>query len=348
MSEPINRKHFLKSVAGAGAGMTLASGYAYAGVSEAGQSARVSPIGEPARVGIIGLDTSHSPAFTRLINRDDNGASTGFRVTAAYPYGSRTIESVYNNIPRYTEQVKGMGVEIVDSIQDLVSQVDFVLLETNDGKPRLEQAIEVMEAGKIMYMDKPVAGSLKDAVEIVKVAERLGAPVYTCSSLRYMKEAQQVRHNNAIGDVTGADAFSPASLEPSHPDLFWYGIHGVETLFTVMETGCHSVTRTQTEGTELVVGTWEDDRIGTFRGTRAGRSGYGGIAYGTDGIMHMTTFEGYGPMIVKVLEYFRSGVSPVAVDEMLEIYAFMEAADESKRRNGAPVTLAEVLSEAGA
>src|SRR5690625_2794634 len=169
MSETINRKHFLKSVAGAGAGMTLASGYAYAGVSEAGQSARVSPIGEPARVGIIGLDTSHSPAFTRLINRHDNGASTNFRVTAAYPYVSRTIESVYNNIPRYTEQVKGMGVEIVDSIQDLVSQVDFVLLETNDGKPRLEQAIEVMEAGKIMYMDKPVAGALKDAVEIVKV-----------------------------------------------------------------------------------------------------------------------------------------------------------------------------------
>src|SRR5690625_6242255 len=106
MSEPINRKHFLKSVAGAGAGMTLASGYAYAGVSEAGQSARVSPIGEPERVGIIGLDTSKSPAFTRLINRDDNGASTDFWATAAYPYGSRTIQSDLNNISLFTNQMK--------------------------------------------------------------------------------------------------------------------------------------------------------------------------------------------------------------------------------------------------
>jgi hypothetical protein len=45
---------------------------------------------------------------------------------------------------------------------------------------------------------------------------------------------------------------------------------------------------------------------------------------------------------------FRTGQSPVAADETLELYAFMEAADESKRRGGAPVELKEVLAKARA
>ena len=54
------------------------------------------------RIGIIGLDTSHSTAFTELINSgSDETFSKGFRVVAAYPYGSKTIQSSYERIPGY-------------------------------------------------------------------------------------------------------------------------------------------------------------------------------------------------------------------------------------------------------
>jgi hypothetical protein len=43
---------------------------------------------------------------------------------------------------------------------------------------------------------------------------------------------------------------------------------------------------------------------------------------------------------------FRTGVVPVRAEETIELYAFMEAADESKRRDGAEVTLKEVLEKA--
>ena len=55
------------------------------------------------KIGIIGLDTSHSTAFTQLLNSDeDNPYVKKFEIVAAYPYGSQSIESSYKRIPGYT------------------------------------------------------------------------------------------------------------------------------------------------------------------------------------------------------------------------------------------------------
>lgn len=340
MGPTINRKNFIKSIALSGAGMSLglASNRGFAD----GNSTQ-----EPVSVGMIGLDTSHSPAFTRLINIPDEQTPelSGFQVVAAYPYGSRMIESSYSRIPQYTEEVQKMGVEITDSIDELLDRVDVVLLVTNDGNPRLEQALQVLQSGKPMYLDKPMAVSLHDVVAIMEAARQYDTPVFSSSTRRYIKEAQAIRNENTIGKVTGAHTYSPAILEASHPDLFWYGIHGVEVLFTVMGAGCKSVTRSKTDDTEIVVGTWKDNRLGTFRGIRKGRRSVGGTAFGTEEILSFDSFDGHGPLVTKILEFFRTGNSPVDLSETLEIYAFMEAADESKRRGGATVSLEEVLSK---
>lgn len=298
------------------------------------------------RVGIIGLDTSHSTAFTQVLN-DPNAAAdvAGVKVVAAYPYGSRTIESSASRIPDYTAQVRTRGVEIVDSIQDLLPKVDAVLLETNDGRLHLAQALEVFPSGKPVFIDKPIAASLEDAVRIFNAAARSRVPVFSASSLRFAAGAQKAR-NGALGRVVGADAYSPATLEPTHPDLFWYGVHGVELLFAAMGTGVEEVVRMHTADTDLVVGRWADGRIGTFRGIRAGQRDYGGTAFGAQGIAPLGPYDGYRPLLVEITRFFRTKVAPVSADETLEIFAFMEAADESKRRGGVPVRVAEVLAKA--
>jgi predicted dehydrogenase len=266
-------------------------------------------------------------------------------VVAAYPHGSPDIESSVSRIPGYTGEVQELGVEIVDSIEDLLERVDVVLLETNDGRPHLEQALQVIQAGKPLFIDKPIAGSLVDAVKIYDAARAHQVPVFSASSLRFMTSALAVREGS-IGRVLGADTFSPATLEPTHPDLFWYGIHGVEILFTVMGTGCETVQRTRTDGAELVVGVWSDGRIGTFRGIRDGERGYGGTAYGTEGIVPVGPYEGYQPLVAAIVRFFRTGVAPVTPEETLEIYTFMEAADESIRQGGKAVNMADVLAKA--
>ena len=289
------------------------------------------------RIGIIGLDTSHSVAFTKALNGNSNN-TTPFKIVAAYPNGSADIESSVKRIPGYTEEVKKLGVEIVGSVAELLSKVDFVCLETNDGRPHLQQALEVFKAGKPVFIDKPVTDSLASTIAIYELAKQYKVPVFSSSSLRYMETAQQVAKGK-IGKVLGADCFSPATLEKTHPDFFWYGIHGVELLYTVMGIGCKQVKRTSTNDVDVVVGEWNDGRIGTFRGTRNGKHEYGGTAYGENGNLVLGPFQGYDNLLQIILQFFQTGTAPITSDETIEIYTFMEAAHESKRKNGALIEI---------
>jgi hypothetical protein len=300
------------------------------------------------RVGIIGLDTSHATAFTQILNDDKATPDVaGCRVVAAYPKGSPDIKSSTDRVPAYTETVKKLGVEIVDSIETLLTKVDVVLLETNDGRPHFEQVLPVLRAKKPVFVDKPVAGSLRDAVAIFRAASVHGVPIFSSSSLRFSPGAQALR-GGKIGKITGCDAYSPCSLEATHPDLYWYGVHGVETLFTVMGPGCQSVSRLSTPGTDLAAGVWSDGRVGTFRGIRAGSGGYGGTAFGETGVEQIGPYGGYRPLMVEIVKFFRTGQAPVSAEETIEIFAFMEAADESKRQGGKPVDIKTVLDKARA
>lgn len=294
------------------------------------------------RVGIIGLDTSHVIAFTKVLNAPNPKSDVAnCKVVAAYPKGSPDIESSVKRVPGYTKEMQAMGVEIVDSIEALLPKVDAVLLETNDGRPHLEQALPVIKAGKPLFIDKPIAGTLKDAIAIFQAAKKANVPVFSSSSLRYGALTQKAR-NGAVGTVQRCETSSPASLESTHPDLFWYGIHGVEALFTVMGTGCQSVVRTEEDGKIVVTGKWSDGRVGIFRESQ----GYGGKAVGANGEMEVGKSDGYGPLLVEIVNFFRTGKPPVSEQETIEIYAFMEAADESKRQGGKEVQLKDVIARA--
>lgn len=343
MKKTFDRRNFLKStaVAGIGLGMNFSPGAAFA-------QRPSSQVQKGKRVGIIGLDTSHSVAFTKTFNAEDAGPEYGgYKVVAAYPKGSNDIESSVKRIPGYIEDVKKLGVTIVDSIKDLLREVDVVLLETNDGRLHLEQAIPVFKAGKTVFIDKPIAASLPDAIAIFNEAKRYNIPVFSASSLRYAPTVQAIAQGKA-GNILGADVFSPAHLEKTHMDFSWYGIHGVEMLFTLMGTGCKSVSRTHTEDADVVVGLWSDNRIGTFRGIRYKKSGYGGQVYGDTSIEPLDGAGGYNPLLVQVVKFFQTNQAPVKPEETLEIFAFMEAADESKRQGGKVVTLESVMEKAKA
>ncbi len=306
------------------------------------------------RAGIIGLDTSHVIAFTTTLNKgpkkpEDAGKVAGVKMVAAYPQGSRDIESSTKRVPEYTEKMKALGVEIVDSIEALVAKVDVVFLESNDGRVHWEQVQPVLAARKPCFIDKPIAGSLADTIRILDAAGKAKVPLFCSSSLRFGKNTQAVRAGS-IGQVKSAETFSPMSTEPTHPDLYWYGVHGCEALFAVMGTGCKSVKRgTTADGKVEVVGTWAGGRSGIFRQENgADRKGYGGKASGGKGESAIGGYDGHDALLFEIVKMFRTGVPPVNAAETIELYAFMEAADESKRRGGEEVSLQEVIAAARA
>jgi predicted dehydrogenase len=324
-----SRRDFLRMTALSGAGLSLV------GVSDALGFQPVDAEGK--RIGIIGLDTSHSEVFTKMIN--GGGAQMGgYKVVAAYPHGSTDIISALKMKPAIIEAVKKEGVEIVDSIDALLKKVDVVLLETNDGRPHLQQALPVFKAGKRMFIDKPVAPSLSEARSIFKAAQEFNSPVFTSSALRFDVNVQKVV-SGSIGKVTGADVYTPAEIDKNHMDLAWYAIHGVEMLFTVMGPGCKKVSRVHEEGTDLVTGVWEDGRIGTVRAIRKGAAGIAGTAFGEKGIAQLGPFSSYQPLVSEMITFFQTGKPPVTAEQTLEIFAFIDAADKSKRKSGAAISM---------
>ena len=324
-------------------------GYLFAGFAAAGE-AQDDQSSKPLRAGIIGLDTSHVIAFTQLLNAPQPKPElAGVRVVAAYPGGSADIPASRERMAGYTQALRDkFGVAIVGSIDDLLSRIDVVLLESVDGRPHLEQARPVFRARKPVFIDKPVAGSLADAIAIFELARESGTPCFSSSSLRFSPGIAGMRNSAKVGDVLGCDAYGPCTLEEHHPDLFWYGVHGVEALFTIMGTGCERVSRVQTEGSELATGVWKGGRIGTFRGLRQGHHDYGATVFGTKGIAPAGGYGGYEPLVVEIVKFFKTGKPPVSAQETLEVFAFMEAADLSKSQGGEPVEIETVMAKARA
>lgn len=300
------------------------------------------------RIGLIGLDTSHVIAFTKLLNDPaDRNHVPGGRVVAGFKGGSPDIESSWSRVEDYTRQLqKDFGVQIVPSIEALCRQVDVVMLTSVDGRPHLEQARPVFKAGKRLFIDKPIAGSLRDAIEIFRLAKQHRVPVFSSSAYRYYDSMTDLKKTD-VGEIRSAISYGPAHLEPHHPDLFWYGVHPTEALFTVLGTGCQLVVRLSTPESDVVAGTWSGGRTGTLLALRTGATPHKVIVFGAKGVAEQKGGGDYAPLIREVMKFFQTGLAPVSPEETLEIFAFMEAADESKRQGGAPVWIKDVMKQHG-
>ena len=301
------------------------------------------------RIGIIGLDTSHSEQFTLRLNDPANpNHIPGARVVVAFPGGSPDIEESKTRIDGFTATVRDkFGVRIVGSVAEACKDVDAVLLLSLEGRPRLEQMRQIIAAGKPVFMDKPVAVSLKDAVEIYKLAGVAQVPLFSASAVRWYPGVLEVA-NAEPTPARSVISYGPAHVLPHHPDLFFYGIHPAEALFTVMGSGCLSVIRTTTPSESIVTGLWSGGRTGTLQAIHEGAMGYKLIRFGDKQITEQKSEGDYTPMLREIVKFFQTKQPPVSPKQTLEIYAFMAAAEESKHRDGARVTLREVMVKAGA
>ncbi len=298
------------------------------------------------KVGIIGFDTSHVPAFTKLLNdANDPFHVTGAKVVAGFPSFSPDIDSSASRVEGYKKElIEKWNIEMVSSVEALLPKVDAVLLESLDGRRHLKEALPVIATGKPLFIDKPMAAGFSDAKKIFSTAAKNSCPVFSSSSLRFDYNISRARQDAGLGGVVGCDAFSPASLEPTNPGLFWYGIHGVEILYTFMGRGCKKLFSKKTEGTHFITGEWSDGRIGTMRGTRQGSHSYGATVYGEKKIAQVifsTEVPLYSQLLKEIIPFFKTGKPPVPPEETLEIMQFIEAALLSEKE-GREVSLEEV------
>jgi hypothetical protein len=295
--------------------------------------------GAELRLGIVGTDTSHAVAFASLLN---DAASQdhlpGARIVAAYKGGSPDIPDSAGRVDKYAGELHSKyGVEIVPDIATLLTKVDAVLLESVDGRTHLAQFREIVKGHKPVFIDKPLASSLRDAFEIAKIAKEAGVPWFTSSSLRFSDGMAALR----IAGLNGASVWAPGPQEAHHElDLSWYGIHGVEMLYTILGSGCEQVWRTSTSDQDVITGRWKDGKIGVLRLIRP-YSSYGATVFSPKEVRsnEKDLYTGYRVLVVEILKFFETGVSPVPQQETLEMFEFMDASQRSVKAGGAPVPI---------
>lgn len=291
------------------------------------------------RLGIVGTDTSHVPAFAATFNDPASPQHVaGARIVAAYRGGSPDLPSSRDRIDNFTAQLRDkFGVEIVGSIAELCARVDGVLLTSVDGRVHLAQAREIIAAGKPLFIDKPLASTLDDAREIARLAKAAGVPWFSTSTLRYGVAALK------SGDISGVDVWGPGPLEEHHQlDLSWYAIHEAEMLFTILGRGCEEVTRTASPDADLVTCRWSDGRIGTMRALRPS-SEYGAVIFRKNAKRQEFEMKAISAprraLDEDIVKFFQTRIPPVPNEDTLELMAFLDAAQRSKQARGAPMRL---------
>ena len=290
------------------------------------------------RLGIIGTDTSHATAFARVLN-DPTAPDhlQGAHIVAAWKGGSPDIKESAGRVDQFAKELKDKwNVKIVGSIADLCPAVDGLLLESVDGRSHLAQFREASRCGKPVFIDKPLASTFADAKAIARIAHERNIPWFSSSSLRFSSIADM-----RTPDMISAIVWAPGPLEAHHQlDLSWYGIHGVEMLYTLFGTGCTEVSRISSPDSDVITGLWKDGRLGTVHLQRP-YGKYGGVVYRKDETLNAKpdiSFS-YVTLVKQIVKFMETKVAPVPNDETVEMFEFMDAAQRSLAEHGALVKL---------
>ena len=330
---------------------------------------------DPVRVGILGFDNYQAVEYVAFFNNPKaEGDLDGLLVTAAYPVLSEDYPQSKELTERWKEQMlrwyqkpdspQGTAppIKIVNSTEELLKNCDVVMIWSLDGRLHLQQATEVLKAGKRLFIGRPLAHNVEDAVAIYKLADELGVPVWSCSQHRYSPGFIGMRNHPEVGKVLGCDVYGGYDTKAAEADLFIRPIHSIETMYTIMGPGCVKVSCTSTPSTESYTCVWEDGRVGTYRGIKQGAVKYSATVFGDKGVSTAGVYGhgvpvggivptkdkymGYGGLAIELAKYLKGGDAPVSVEESLELFALMEAAEQSREKNGEFVPLEKLWENA--
>ncbi len=288
------------------------------------------------KIGLIGLDTSHVVAFSRLLNDPkDPHHVPGAKVVVGFPGGSPDMPLSINRVKGFTEEIQGKyGVRIVDRLEAVAEAADLVFITAVDGRVHHDLFGRVARYGKPTYIDKPLALSVAETKAILEAASSAGIPVMSSSSLRYAESFVAALGDATLGGVQGIDVCGPLEMESTQPGLFWYGIHAVEMIVAAMGVGCRRVRATMQEGCEIFVAEWADGRIATFRGNRKGHQHFTCVLHGEKGFRFVDPYSTgkppYASLLAAILRSLPHGRSDVPEGQTLEVIRLIEAANTAR------------------
>ncbi len=297
---------------------------------------------EELRVAIVGLDTSHSIAFSQRMNDPACPADQkvpGLRVTACMRF-----ETPFQNkegLDKRQAQLEGWGIVVSENFDEVVADCDAIMLEINDPAYHLEYFRRAAELGKPIFLDKPLAGTLEDGRAIVRLAREKKVRVWSGSSLPFTPQVLDAA--DRLAKPTVAQTFGAMGTAPAGDSLVWYGVHTFEMLQRLMGPGAESAWAVEDEAGVVAVIEYGEGRRGLVEAVR-GMWQYGGRVQAKEGMVQFQVdmTYAYRDLLLRIRDFFQGGPAPVTLEQSFEGLAMMIAARQSIESGGsAPVARLE-------
>lgn len=294
------------------------------------------------KTAVIGLDTSHSVEFPRYCM--DPAVDAKWKSEDLVMTSCLRFETPFQGkagLDARQKTLEGLGIKITENFEEAVADCDAVLIEINDPSLHLEYFTKCAALGKKIFLDKPFADSLENALKIHAIAKEKNISYFTSSSLRYIPELDDALEG-VTSPVNDACIWGPLGKTPDGSSgIIWYGVHTFEMLQRVMGNGAIAVAAVPDAKGFVCIVTYKDGRRGIVE-LSLGDYSYGGTFRGKE-FKKEFSYTGraplYSPLIKEIGKFFKGGSQGVAIRDSLEVMALLDAADRSGRMGGTPVAI---------
>lgn len=290
------------------------------------------------KIGLVGLCTSHPECWVPVMRDLTKEGLVDIEVVAAWDSGETRPEGFAKtfakdfNIP-YTP----------DTLEEMLPLVDGVIVHTTNWDKHLEQARIFVEAGKAVYLDKPVAGNLEEINQILDWIKQ-GKRVTGGSVLRFCREVIACRDEVAAAGETIYTGYSCIGV-----DDYNYGIHGYATLIAAMGPEVLSVQYIGSSNQKQILIKFSNGRVGILTVGKTKWLPFN-LTATTGSKVHQVAVDNmqlYRAMLEKVMPYFTGKTDEVPLEAtslvMPELTAL--AAKQSWLNNGAEVFITDIAKD---
>ena len=275
------------------------------------------------RIGFVDhhLNNFHANKFLSLLHGPL--ADLDARVTLAWesdPTGEDWCKK--NNIPR------------AESAEAVAQQSDVIMVLAPDNiESHLALCKKVLPAGKHTLVDKFLATNSAEAKQIVELATKHGAALFSSSSLRFAVELQDAL-KNAGGKPT--EAFTRGM-----GDWNGYGVHTLAMALGALGADVKRLIDTGNAHSTALTLEYADGRR-AWIDVRSAENMWEvlpwsfGVRVGEKYVTaQVKDFDGfYANLMRQAVQFFKTGESPVGTAEMLRVVAILEGANRSRAEGG--------------
>ncbi|MFJ7970201.1 Gfo/Idh/MocA family oxidoreductase [Psychrobacillus sp. NPDC096389] len=284
-------------------------------------------------IGLIGLDTSHSEIFTRLLNdHHDLHYITGAKITHSIPTYSKDLPISSNRFSNYFEIVTNKyEVTPVENLEQFMNAVDAVIIGTVDGRNHLDWFKKIVAYRKPIFIDKPIVMSSVEMGELIELTNKHNTPVMSSSSLRFSESVMKVAKEP---NIRSGYFFGPTPLQVQMPGYFWYGIHLLEMVVTIFGSEVEQMKLEVQPDCEYLHLRFTNGKHVLIQGEDDWHNRFGAVLHLPDQVHLLKLWEEqkpyYAGLIEHVVQFFKTGISPVPLKETAQIIGLIEKINRLK------------------